>query len=487
MPQDKNRPGPTGRLDIRHTIDGRPADSGTQSKTMRQMENRSRLHLHADRYLWGIYLMLLLFSMVELYSASSSEVRGDDIYGPLVQHAIFLFMGFGLVLLMQNIHYKYYRKLAWAFCILSLGLVIYANLRGEVLNGAIRSIRVAGISIQPPEIAKLAMVLILAKVMSKHQMRHGVTDRGIIISVIIFAIYAGLLYANGFTNTILLFGIATSMLVIAGTQMRKLAILALIAIAGGVVVWEMKFASHPDENAGGTAIEAAQYHDPKAVNRDGTRVDRLESFKKGVHPEDSLTDWNRQVIFAKMSQAHGGLFGNGPGNSRESARLPLAFSDYIYSIIVEDTGFIGGVFLLVLYILLLARAGAIAWKCNKAFPALLITGCATMIVMQAIVHMCIVVGLAPVSGQPLPLISKGGSSILVMSAAIGMMLSVSKYAVLTSKNQTDEHLALKEAVDDADDTSVNPSQLTYTDVPDNTYSNLPDGPARRRNGTRSKS
>lgn len=470
------------RLDIRRTIDGEPLEE----RTSRQMENRSRIRLHADRYLWGIYLMLLIFSLVELYSASSSEVRGDDVYGPLIQHAIFLFLGFGLVLLMQNIHYKYYRKSAWIVCFIALGMVVYANLHGEVINGAIRSIRVAGFSIQPPEVAKLAMVLILARVMSKYQMRHGVTDKGIIISVIIFLIFAGLLYANGFTNTVLLFGITAAMLVIAGTQMRKLLILGLIAAGGAFMVYQMKFSDNSDKaDTEGTATAIVEAKD--AVDRDDLRKDRISSFIEGVHPEDSLTDYNRQVIFANMSQAHGGLFGNGPGNSRESARLPLAFSDYIYSIIVEDTGFVGGIALLLLYLLLLARAGAIAWKCTKAFPALLITGCATLIVMQAIVHMCIVVGLCPVSGQPLPLISKGGSSILVMSAAIGMMLSVSKYAVQTSKKQTDEHLALKQAVEDSGDMSANPSQLTYTKVPDNTYSSLPEDdeaprrPARKRN------
>ena len=122
------------------------------------------------------------------------------------------------------------------------------------------------------------------------------------------------------------------------------------------------------------------------------------------------------------------LFGQGPGNSRESARLPLAFSDYIYSIIVEDTGFVGGALILLLFLLLVARAGRIAYKCSRAFPAFLILGCAVMIVFQALVHMAIVTGLFPVSGQPLPFISKGGTSVLVMSAAIGIMLSVSRYA-----------------------------------------------------------
>lgn len=165
------------------------------------------------------------------------------------------------------------------------------------------------------------------------------------------------------------------------------------------------------------------------INRTGTQKGRIKRFLEGVNPEDPIDDYNRQVIFAKISQANGGVFGQGPGNSRESARLPLAFSDYIYSIIVEDTGLVGGIALVILYLLLLARAGRIAYRCSRAIPSFMIMGCAVLIVLQAFVHMAIVTGLFPVSGQPLPLISKGGTSVLVMSAAIGTMLSVSKFAV----------------------------------------------------------
>lgn len=183
------------------------------------------------------------------------------------------------------------------------------------------------------------------------------------------------------------------------------------------------------------------------MNRTGTHKGRITRFIEGVNPDDPIDDYNRQVIFSKFAQANGGLFGQGPGNSRESARLPLAFSDYIYSIIVEDTGFVGGALILLLYMLLVARAGRIAYKCSRAFPAFLILGCAVMIVLQAFVHMAIVTGLFPVSGQPLPLISKGGTSVLVMSAALGIMLSVSRFAA-HSKNKNDVKEEMKTLPDD---------------------------------------
>ena len=136
-----------------------------------------------------------------------------------------------------------------------------------------------------------------------------------------------------------------------------------------------------------------------------------------------------------MAQANGGIIGQLPGNSRETARLPLAFSDYIFAIVVEDWGVLGGMFLLALYLMLLARAGAIASRCSRAFPALLVMGMAVMIVLQALFHMAIVTGVFPVSGQPLPLISKGGSSIIATSIAFGIMLSVSRFAVQNDKRK----------------------------------------------------
>ena len=135
-----------------------------------------------------------------------------------------------------------------------------------------------------------------------------------------------------------------------------------------------------------------------------------------------------------MARAHGGIFGVFPGNSRESSRLPLAFSDYIYSIIIEEMGLIGGLAVLGLFLALLARAGRIAQRCTRAFPALLVLGMAVMITIQALSHIAINCGMVPVSGQPLPLISAGGSSIVVINIAFGVMIGVSKYATQRDEN-----------------------------------------------------
>jgi cell division protein FtsW len=173
------------------------------------------------------------------------------------------------------------------------------------------------------------------------------------------------------------------------------------------------------------------------VNRTSTWAERVKRFRGDSIPlyDKPIDAKNRQEMYSYMAQANGGLFGVIPGNSRETARLPLAFSDYIFAIIIEDLGFVGAMFIMFLYLSLLARAASIARRCTRAFPALLVLGMAVMITFQALFHMAIVSGVFPVSGQPLPLFSKGGTSILITSLAFGIMLSVSRHAVRNNNKQ----------------------------------------------------
>ena len=174
-------------------------------------------------------------------------------------------------------------------------------------------------------------------------------------------------------------------------------------------------------------------------------MDRFfERFRTPLY-EQEITEKNDQEMYSYMAQAHGGIFGVLPGNSRECSRLPLAFSDYVFSIIVEELGLFGGLFLIGLFFTLLMRAGNIARKCNRAYPAFLVMGMAVMVVLQAYFHMAINTGVFPVS---LPLISKGGTSVLVISIAFGVMLSVSRTATQTSaeKDVRKEKEALPESM-----------------------------------------
>lgn len=416
-------------LEIKETIDGVAVEPAKRKSPPRpRVAGKPVARQKSDPYIWGIYIFLLLISVIELFSASSSEVTAGNVYMPLIRHGIFLVLGLGLVLWIQNIHYGYFSRFAWFLALVSLLLLILSNYIGVEINGAQRAIKVAGFTVQPPEIVKLTVVVLLATILGRNQEPRGVSNRGVVTAALVVVVFGAFLWKNGLTNTVLLFGVSLSMFLIGGMKWKKFGIVILVYGVCAGVLFMMKY-------AGDNEAEEERTEQVAGIDRTGTQKSRLKRHFEGVNPDDPIDDYNRQVIFAKFAQANGGVLGQGPGNSRESARLPLAFSDYIYSIIVEDTGLVGGLMLLILYLLLLARAGRIAYHCSRAFPAFLIMGCAVLIVFQALVHMAIVTGLFPVSGQPLPLISKGGTSILVMSAAIGIMLSVSRFAVVSGNTK----------------------------------------------------
>lgn len=442
-------------IEIRETIDG-VAVSQEAGLSSGGSKTKGKVKVsRPDPYIWGVYISFLIISIIELFSASSSEVSSGNVYGPLIRHGIFLLLGFGIVLGLQRTHYVLFQRWAWILAGFALILLVISSVAGVEINGAQRAIKIVGMTIQPAEIIKLAAVLLLARILSKNQAPQDVTNGGVIKCALVVVLFGACLWSNGLTNMILLMGVSLSMFLIGGIEWKKIfLVLAIYGVCAGLLVMvkysspsTSEFDSIKKEQMVAGGIGNVERGSSKGSGRVGTHKQRIARYIRGVRPTDEIDDFNRQVIFSNFAQAHGGLTGQGPGNSRESARLPLAFSDYIFSIIVEDTGFIGGVCLLLLYLSLVARAGRLAYKCSRAFPAFLIMGCAVLIVFQALVHMAIVTGLFPVSGQPLPFISKGGTSILVMSAAIGMMLSVARYAV-TSGDKKEIKAELKQLPED---------------------------------------
>ncbi len=270
----------------------------------------------------------------------------------------------------------------------------------------------------------------------RSQEKEGVRTGGVVLSAVVVILFRGLLFSQGLTNTLLLMGISLSIMLIAGVQWKKFIVVILCygVVAGAAVVYKVKSKNEKEKTL---TTEQLAVVGEQSDDRTGTWIARIDRYMNnwGEKYNDTIVAENRQEMYAYMAQANGGLIGVMPGNSRETSRLPLAFSDYIFSIVVEDLGFVGGFLLLVVYLSLLARAGNIASRCSRAFPALLVMGMAVMIVFQALFHMAIVTGVFPVSGQPLPLISKGGSSILITSIAFGVMLSVSRFAVQNGKKK----------------------------------------------------
>ena len=403
----------------------------------------------SDKYIWGIYGALCFFSVIELYSASSREIAAAGVYGPILRHAAMLFVGFLIILAVERIPYRWFIPLTPLFVIVSVVMMIYVMFFGEIINGARRSFNLPGFAVQPAEFIKLSAVLILALIMSRTQMKQGIRNAGVIASAVAVVFFGALLFNQGLTNTILLMAISVSMMIIGGIQWRKLAVVMVAygVVAGGAMLYKLGH-EHDDTP---TPAEAAVALTAESFDADATKVNRTSTWQQRIsrYLGDSIPLYdkpidakNRQEMYSYMAQANGGVFGVIPGNSRETARLPLAFSDYIFAIIVEDLGLVGSMFILFLYLSLLARAASIARRCTRTFPALLVIGMAVMIAFQALFHMAIVSGVFPVSGQPLPLFSKGGTSILITSIAFGIMLSVSRYAV-----RSDNKKAIRQEMD----------------------------------------
>lgn len=446
------------------TVAYNPEETDTRTAPRTPAVDELKPVAKGDPYIWGVYIFLVLVSIIELYSASSREVVSSGwlgVFAPIVRHLFTLSVGFVCVLCLQRVHYSKLAKWIPPFALLSAVLMGYVMVAGDVINGARRSINL-GFTIQPSEMIKLAAPLCIALVLARTQNRRNreLQTPGVWVSVTIVVAYCALLITQGMTNTLLLIGISLSMLVIGGSRWRTLGKVFLFYFGVLIVLGAAYILISPADTSESRQDEKSRKEISELVEsgkltltptqqfllerfgdkgRVGTWVMRWIRHSSGGNMpkyEQDITDKNAQEMYAYMAQARGGLIGVGPGNSRETSRLPLAFSDYIYSIIIEETGLAGAAFVLFLYLLLLGRASSIASRCSRAFPALLVIGMAVTVVMQALFHMAIVTGVFPVSGQPLPLISKGGCSILMVSVAFGIMLSVSRYAVRGSDKKT---------------------------------------------------
>lgn len=401
----------------------------------------------ADKHIWGIFIALCIISVIELYSASSREVASSSIgvVGPILRHLMMLGAGAVLTWFIARRHYSDVVIFTVVFSAISAVAMIYVMFCGNYVNGARRSFSFLGIGIFPAEMVKISAVLLIALVMSLYpdKKKGGIALMGAVWSGVIIMFFSALLIEQGLTNTLLLLAITYSMMAISGVKWRHMiAMTGFFALCGlifGVYLYFTELRSSIAADAT-QQTELAEDGDAKAGgSRIATWAARISRHNDGKLPKWELepTGINRQEVLSYWAQAHGGIHGVGPGNSREAARLPLAFSDYIYAIVVEELGLIGGIAVVVLYLWLLARAAGIASRCSITYPALLGMGMAVMIAFQALFHIAIVTGIFPVSGQPLPLISKGGTSIIVTCIAFGIMLSVSRTATRRGNKKQD--------------------------------------------------
>ncbi len=408
-----------------------PAES-TPADDVKKLTSKVR----TDHHIWGIYIFIVLISIVELFSASIQEVNHEDIYGPIKRHVMFLGIGLAIMLVLQLVHYRRIYSAIPLFVILSLGAMVYVQFAGTKINGAERAIDLGFATVLPAEFLKLAAALGVAWILGRSKRQNGgrVSLQGFITCVAFIGVCCGILILQGLSNAMLVAAIGLSMMFVGGVELKHFGVgLGLMALVGICFLGYMTREKPMEEL---TPTEQRVYElnkqDPDSVRagiaRGKTwkaRVDRF--FAKDKHTA-KITDDNKQEQMSFIAQAHGGFFGVGPGNSRENARLPLAFSDYIFAIIVEELGLFTGLLLLFSYLWLLGRAAHLTMNFRQTLPGIMVIGCAFVIVFQALYHIAIVTGAAPVSGQPLPLISKGGTCVLATSIALGVMLSVSRHA-----------------------------------------------------------
>ena len=404
----------------------------------------TRLKIKGDGIIWMVFFFLCIVSVLEVYSASSAlTYKADSYWKPVVYHTSLILVGVAFMVLTMNIKCKYF-KLVTPFALLfSLLMLIAVLIMGQSTNGAQRWIGLFGIQFQPSELAKGAVILAEAQILSAMQTVDGADRRAFKYIMYVSLPIIFLIGMENLSTAALLFLTVIIMMFIGRVPKvqlgRLLGVLAMIGVFAVAMVWmigdeedakptddkEMVMTEQTTEEES-TNLFAKGYN--KVFHRASTWKARIMDFldNKELRPEDvDLEGKGAQKAHAAIAIATSNVVGKGPGNSVERDFLSQAFSDFIYAIIIEEMGVWGAAGVCLLYIILLFRTATIANRCANVFPALLIMGVALLLATQAMFNMCVAVGLAPVTGQPLPLVSKGGTSTIVNCVYIGIILSVS--------------------------------------------------------------
>ena len=358
---------------------------------------------------------------------------------PLVKHLGILMMGIFCMVITLNIKCKYFKILTPFMLIISFFTLIWVFIAGQSTNGAQRWVSLIGIQFQPSEIAKGTLVLATAQILSALQTDHGADKNAFKFILIVCAFIVPLIGLESLSTAALLCLVILLMMVIGRVPMRQLGKLLgvtlafILAVFAGVMLLGTDRGNVNSNKKMTEQVEQGKKEEgmlAKVFHRADTWKSRIDKFTSSEEEAPSEVDLDKdaQVAHANIAIASSNVVGKGPGNSVERDFLSQAFSDFIYAIIIEELGVEGAVGVAVLYIMLLFRTGRIASRCENNFPALLAMGLALLLVTQALFNMCVAVGLAPVTGQPLPLVSKGGTSTMINCIYVGVILSVSRSA-----------------------------------------------------------
>lgn len=410
-----------------------------------------------DKVIWMVFFFLCIISVIEVYSASAGlTYKGGHYWAPILKHTGILLVGVFAMVVTLNIKCKYFKIVTPFLLLIAVVALITVLLAGQSTNGAQRWISIVGIQFQPSEIAKGVLVLATAQILSAMQTEHGADKNAFKYILIVSAFIIPLIMVENLSTAMLLCTVIFMMMIIGrvpgkilGKALGVVTLLILTIFTLVMVVGK----DHEKENANPNHIEqvavAEQKKDPSmfgsVFHRFDTWKGRIDRFIAGkeTSPEEFDLDKDAQIGHANIAIVSSNFIGKGPGNSVERDFLSQAFSDFIYAIIIEEMGIFGGFFVAMLYIILLFRTGRIANRCENNFPAFLAMGLALLLVTQALFNMCVAVGLAPVTGQPLPLVSKGGTSTIINCVYIGAILSVSRSAKKKPDADSDEVMSEK--------------------------------------------
>ena len=393
-----------------------------------------------DKVIWIVFFMLCMISLVEVFSASSNlTYKSNNFIMPIMKHAIMLAVGGFIAVVITNIPCRYF-KLATPFLIfISLVTLSWVLIAGESINGANRVIELAGQTFQPSEIAKGTIILSEAQILAAMQTERGADRKAFKFILFISLLMIFLIGLENLSTALLLFASMFLLMFIGRVpwiQLGKLAGTCLGLALIGILLIEIVGDDTKVEDPKLTKVEEVakpkkeRSFIEKLFHRADTWKARINKFTddKEVAPQDYDLDKDAQVAHANIAIVSSNVIGKGPGNSVERDFLAQAFSDFIFAIIIEEMGLFGATLVVFLYIVLLFRTARIANRCDDNFPAFLCMGLALMLVLQASANMLVAVGIVPVTGQPLPLISKGGTSTIINCAYIGAILSVSRTA-----------------------------------------------------------
>lgn len=392
-----------------------------EEEEIKKMETKP--FLRGDLTVWIIVLLLSTISVIEVFSASSRLTFGRDNYWtPILGHCVHLIMGFCVMYVIHRLNYKWYKLVPYVLIPLSAILLGYLFINGSASKGgAARWIDLGFINLQPSELAKLAVIMTVASWLSKMKVNDELSQVRTFWKIIILtASFCLIILLENLSTAILLGTIVLMMIIIGCVSWKRIIILlagcsSVIILIGGLMFFipPEKFASLPLPD--------------RATTWQARILDFAAGEQKLSPREYALTTAKDkpQETHANIAIATSHIFGKGPGNSDERDFVQEASCDFIYAIIIEELGMVGGILVLFLYILLMFRAGKIASKCKKKYPAYLTMGISLMLGLQALINMSVAVGLIPVTGQPLPLISKGGTSVLLSCVYIGIILGVS--------------------------------------------------------------